>query len=147
MPAIDIIITDSRWRSSYRDVRAEVTHAVTLLLKQQKKAKASVTILFTNDAEQQGLNHQYRSKNTPTNVLSFPSGEDVFLGDISLAYETVKREKTAQNKSWRAHTLHLVVHGVLHLLGHDHEENADAEKMESLEIQLLNELGLANPYK
>jgi probable rRNA maturation factor len=144
---IDIIITDSRWRSSYRDVRADVTHAVALLLRQQKKAKASVTILFTNDAEQQQLNHQYRSKNAPTNVLSFPSGEEGFLGDISLAYETVKREKTSQNKSWRAHTLHLVLHGVLHLLGHDHEENADAEKMESLEIQLLNELGLANPYK
>jgi len=144
---IDIIVSDSRWRVSYPRLRSDVAQAVSLVLKRKKLPRASLTLLFTDEVQQRALNHQYRGKNKSTNVLSFPSGEKEFLGDISLAYETVKAEKLAQEKSWRAHTLHLVVHGVLHLLGYDHEEESDADKMESLEIQLLNELGLANPYQ
>ena len=112
-----------------------------------KRAKGAVSIVLADDAFVQGLNHQYRGKNKPTNVLSFPGNEAGELGDIVLAYETIKREAAEQNKSFRAHTAHMIVHGVLHLQGFDHEEDADAEKMERKEIAILKELGFANPYE
>ena len=84
-----------------------------------------------------------------TNVLSFPAGAgaaDGQLGDIVMALETVKREAQEQDVSFEHHVQHLVVHGILHLLGHDHIATADAERMEALEIKILSELGVANPY-
>ena len=112
----------------------------------------SLTILLSNDAEVQALNKQYRGKDKPTNVLSFPDGdvgEDgvLQLGDMVLAYETVAREAVEQSKSFEAHLTHLVIHGVLHLLGYDHEEDVEAEAMEALEIALLARMGIANPYQ
>ncbi|MFM9890415.1 MAG: rRNA maturation RNase YbeY [Rickettsiales bacterium] len=110
-----------------------------------------VTLVLTNDAEVKALNHQYRSKNKPTNVLSFPDGSEIEgvtqLGDVVLSYDTLIAEARAQKKSLKSHAMHLAIHGTLHLLGFDHETDAQAHAMETLEIKLLARMGIANPYE
>lgn len=111
-----------------------------------------ISIVLADDPFVQDLNRTWRGKNKPTNVLSFPQDpdpgtEEVNLGDVILAYQTVKKEAQSQGKSFMDHTSHLLVHGILHLLGHDHENDDEAEEMESLEIQILEKLGVKNPYQ
>jgi probable rRNA maturation factor len=121
----------------------------------QSKAKiagvAEVTVVLTDDAEQQDLNKQWRGFDKSTNVLSFPQLEPFtpvlgLVGDITLAHETVEKEAAEMGITLQAHFTHLVVHGFLHLLGYDHIEEADAVKMESLETKILATLGIADPY-
>ena len=112
---------------------------------------AEISVLLTDDAEQRGLNAQWRGKDTSTNVLSFPQIKPFaplggLLGDITLARETLEREAAEQGKSLEDHFTHLVVHGFLHVLGYDHLEEAEALQMESLETQILGGLGIADPY-
>jgi len=121
---------------------------------------AELCIVFADDAFVQNLNKTYRGKDKPTNVLSFPTGDipaangaEVFadmgprlLGDIVLAQQTIEREAMEQSKSFADHLTHLVVHGVLHLLGQDHEEDLEAEKMEAMERDILKDLNVADPY-
>ncbi len=117
------------------------------------------SLLFTADDDVQALNREWRGKDKPTNVLSFPmlarsdlldlapEGPPELLGDIALAFETCAREAAEKNCPIEAHAAHLIVHGLLHLAGHDHEiSSADAEAMEALEIKALASLGLADPY-
>lgn len=113
----------------------------------------NVSLLFTDDAAVQALNQQWRGQDKPTNVLSFPAGEspvelDVeFLGDIALAFETVRREALDEAKTFDHHLTHLLVHGFLHLCGYDHETgDEDAEEMETLERAILARLAIADPY-
>ena len=107
----------------------------------------SLNVALADDKAVRVLNKRDRKKDKPTNVLSYPSGEHAFLGDIVLARQTVWREARAQKKAPADHVAHLVVHGVLHLLGHDHETGeADAERMEALERRILKRLGIADPY-
>jgi probable rRNA maturation factor len=106
-----------------------------------------VTVLLTGDQEMRELNRMWRSKDAPTNVLSFPSGNaDGFLGDIVLARETVLKESQESGVKPEDHVAHLVVHGVLHLLGFDHVNDDEAERMEALERAALGALGIADPY-
>jgi probable rRNA maturation factor len=118
-----------------------------------------ISILFTDDEDVRRLNRDFRGKDRPTNILSFPMlppdaiapalaapEGSLLLGDLALAYETCASEAAAQGKSLAAHVTHLVVHGVLHLLGFDHEEEAPAEAMETLERSILARLGIADPY-
>lgn len=142
-----LIFADPRWRRSYRAIEGDVQHAVALALTHENQPKATLNILFSANDEVQALNKQFRKKDYATNVLSFPSGEEGFLGDIALSYDVVAKEKTEQSKTWRAHCLHLVLHGVLHLMGYDHEDDDDAEEMEAIEIALLAQLDVANPYR
>lgn len=121
---------------------------------QGRDMTGAVTLLFTTDAEMQELNRKWRGKDRPTNVLSFPApggmpvpaGETPPLGDIALACQTVAREAAEQGKTVADHTSHLIVHGMLHLLGYDHEEDGEAEEMENEERMILARLGIADPY-
>ena len=111
-----------------------------------------LTIRVVDAEESQALNHSYRGKPSPTNVLSFPVDEDLplalpLLGDLVLCWPVIEVEAHAQDKAQQAHLAHLTVHGVLHLHGYDHETDEDADEMESLEIGILEKLGYANPYR
>lgn len=110
-----------------------------------------LSIRLVSEAESAELNSTYRGKDTPTNVLSFPFESPVpltprLLGDLVLCVAVVEREATEQNKTVEAHWAHLLVHGCLHLLGYDHLEDDEAEQMEALEVQILQQLGIGNPY-
>ena len=123
--------------------------AETALLAQQ--ASGSLTIRLIDEAESQSLNRDYRGKDYPTNVLSFPFAAPpgiphLHLGDLAICVPVVLREATEQGKAADAHWAHLVIHGCLHLLGFDHIDDADAEEMETLERSLLSRLGYPDPY-
>ena len=112
------------------------------------------SILFTDDAAIAALNAQWRGKDMATNVLSFPAGdmprtggEARPLGDIVLASGVIAREAAEQGKSLPDHTTHLIIHGVLHLLGYDHEDDGEADEMERLEAEILKGLGISDPYE
>lgn len=111
----------------------------------------ALSLLLADDAAVAALNKQFRGKEGPTNVLSFPparagEGASRFLGDIALAAETIEKEAKTQGKRFGNHAAHLVVHGFLHLLGYDHDNPADAEAMEARERAILASLGIEDPY-
>jgi probable rRNA maturation factor len=121
--------------------------------------RLAVSLLFTCDAEVHALNREWRGRDKPTNVLSFPmlerveleglaaQGPPVMLGDIALAHETCAREASEKGVTLEAHAAHLIVHGLLHLAGHDHvDSDEQAEAMEALETRILAKLGIADPY-
>tara|TARA_B100000700_G_C14921875_1_gene797440 strand:+ start:190 stop:702 length:513 start_codon:yes stop_codon:yes gene_type:complete len=114
-------------------------------------SKKSISLSFSGNKRIIELNCFYRKLSSATNVLSFPShsksNNKTFLGDIIFANETICEEAKKDNKSMNNHLTHLFIHGVLHLLGYDHETNEKAEKMESLEIEILSALKIENPYK
>lgn len=115
------------------------------------QSEAEVTVRIVDEAESQQLNFDYREKNKPTNVLSFPFEcppgiELPLLGDLVICAQVVAKEAAEQHKSLSAHWAHMVVHGSLHLLGFDHINEEDATEMEAEEIQILAELGFADPY-
>ncbi len=105
-----------------------------------------LSILFTDDAAVQKLNAAWRGKDKPTNVLSFPQASGPLLGDVILAAETVRDEAALAQKPLRDHMAHLIVHGFLHLIGYDHEADAEAEAMEAVEREALARMGIADPY-
>ncbi len=113
-------------------------------------AEGIVTIALAEDDLVHDLNRRYRRVDRPTNVLSFPSGEatgpESELGDVVLAVETLRREAEAESRSLDQHFAHLALHGLLHILGYDHERDADAVTMETMETEILAELGIPDPY-
>jgi probable rRNA maturation factor len=153
--AITLIAEELRWRkdeATLRLIRRAARLAVTatphpmVATRAEGATDPTVTILLANDANLKALNLDFRGRNKPTNVLSFSSDSPGHLGDIAIAYETTAREARAQRKSFSAHAVHLAMHGILHLLGYDHEDLRAAAAMESLEIELLAKLGIADPY-
>lgn len=152
--SIDVLVQSQQWaalegveRLAERATAAALSHAGVAL-----KAGAELSIALADDATVRQLNAQWRGLDKPTNVLSFPAAEPDELsdaphvGDIVLAFETVAREAREDGKTLADHTTHLIVHGVLHLVGLDHETDAEAEAMEALEIAALADLGVADPY-
>ncbi|MEJ2213158.1 MAG: rRNA maturation RNase YbeY [Gammaproteobacteria bacterium] len=122
------------------------------LVSTQLHVKGSLVIRLVDEAESQQLNLSYRGKDSSTNVLSFPfeappNIEDNHIGDLVICVPVVNREAMAQNKLQNHHWAHIVLHGILHLLGYDHIDDDEATKMEQMEIDLLNELGISNPYE
>jgi probable rRNA maturation factor len=143
-PKVDVILLDAAWGEALPGVERLVRKAARAALGIRVR---SLTVALSDDRRVQALNKRDRKKDKPTNVLSYPSGEKTFLGDIVLARQTVWREAREQKKAPSDHLSHLIVHGTLHLLGHDHETSeADAERMEALERRILKRLGIADPY-
>jgi probable rRNA maturation factor len=148
---LEIDVADKRWRR-VPQLQHWMVKAHGLCLTKTDAAK-SVTVLLADDGAVKALNRRWRGKNKPTNVLSFPApdiklprSEAKPLGDLALAYDTCAREAKAQGKSLRAHAVHLVVHGLLHLVGHDHASDDEANRMEARETRILAKLGIADPY-
>ncbi len=153
-PNVEVMIhrDDIVWKEISFDLLTETSSVIKLILKDflPKSYQGEVSVILSNDAKLFQLNETYRRRSKPTNVLSFPYGEDAFhkgiLGDIFLSYETLAQEAQEQGKSFHDHYIHLIIHGILHLLGYDHEQEAEAEEMEAIEIEFLEKLGIPNPY-
>jgi probable rRNA maturation factor len=147
---IDVEIEDAAWSNAVPDVDARVQAAAQAAIDIPARGDPEriATVLLTDDAAVADLNGRVRGKATATNVLSFPAAHSAYphLGDVALAYGVCAREAQAQGKSLADHLSHLVVHGVLHLLGYDHDAEADAEVMEQMECEILRRFGVADPY-
>ncbi len=153
-PSLDIRMQSRKWRE-VGDLRPRVTAAVgaALALAPVKPSPgAELSLLLTDDKRIRIVNRDWRGFDKATNVLSFPAAPperiaaSPVVGDIVLAFETVAREAQAEEKSFGDHLSHLVIHGLLHLLGEDHETEAEAQRMEALETAALARLGIADPY-
>jgi len=158
-PEVDIVVgvESGDWpeEAEHRAIRAAETALITA--QPTDFTQAELSVVLADDALVHRLNRDYRGKDKPTNVLSFAltegdagpepeEGMPIMLGDVILAYETVRHEAETQRKSFDDHLTHLVIHGVLHLLGYDHETDEDADHMERLEVKALARLGIADPY-
>ena len=145
---IDVEIEDPAWTAALADAEVLARGAALAALDSEGAAHEGVTILMADDEAVRELNGQFRGKDAPTNVLSFPAPQnpELHLGDIALAYGVCAREAAEQNKPLAHHLMHLTVHGVLHLLGYDHIGDDEAEAMEGLERVVLAGLGVPDPY-
>lgn len=151
--AVELMVrVDHRdWRGLVDDPEAVVEQAALAALAAFEPEAVELSVVLADDRAVQALNRDHRGKDSPTNVLSFPSAfvppsGPRPLGDVILAYETVRREALEQGKHAVDHLRHLVVHGVLHLSGYDHETEVEAEEMEELERAILGGLGVVDPY-
>jgi probable rRNA maturation factor len=171
-PAIDILMDSPLWKAQ-RGVKAVLQRAIGEAAAMAATSGGELAIVLTDDSAIRALNRDWRGKDQPTNVLSFPAnapsqslpgkpgkvrvgvafrradaqrGRVRLLGDIVIAYETMAREALAEQRPFRHHLAHLAVHGFLHLVGHDHAADAEAEAMEALEIAVLARLNVPNPY-
>ncbi len=130
----------------------EQLHAWVSAALQRRQGEHEITIRIVDESESQAMNKKYRCRDRPTNVLSFPADlppgvDHPLLGDLVICAPLLEREATAQGKESQAHWAHLVIHGVLHLLGHDHQQPDEADEMEALETAILASIGYPDPYE
>lgn len=150
--AVEVVRRAPDWNRHVDDEQLSAAARAAFESEGSEQEACEVSLLLSDDAEVRALNATWRKKDQATNVLSFPldiAAHDHgprHLGDIVMAYETVRREAEEKHIPMQHHATHLVVHGLLHLLGHDHEDRKDAEKMEALEAEILAGLGLPDPY-
>lgn len=150
----DILIEEPLWESGGRDIASLTGASFGAAVAQTGfAAPATVSLLFADDDAIRMLNREHRGQDKPTNVLSFPAAETPMpggmarpLGDIALAFQTIEREAATAGLAFEAHVQHLIIHGLLHLLGYDHENDDDATVMETTETQALARLGHSDPY-
>lgn len=165
---IHIDKASSKWTRAFPSMNVKIEEAAAVAFLRAKKPAAfkkrsfEISIILTEDSNVKILNRDYRGKDKPTNVLSFPQinlsrfrraeldvfpqRESIPLGDIVLGYQTIRRECREQQKTLENHVIHLIVHGTLHLLGYDHMRLRDAKAMEKLECDILASMGYADPY-
>jgi len=153
-PLVEAVIEDARWEALGIAALADRAARAALETTGIAAEGCEISLLAGDDTRIRALNAAFRGRDTATNVLSWPAGEagaapgsPRFLGDLALAYETCVAEAAAAGIAPADHLAHLVVHGVLHLLGMDHATDAEAEAMEALETKILARLGVANPYE
>ena len=148
---IEVEVEDQAWLAALPTAEAVVVQAATAALHAVSAGAdgVEISVLLTDDESVRALNSQFRHKDSPTNVLSFPAPETArpHLGDVALAHGVCVREAEAQGKPLAAHLAHLTAHGVLHLLGYDHDAEAEAEEMEGLERVIMAGLGVPDPYE
>lgn len=156
-PVTEILVVADCWRAE-ADAEAIIHHAIQTAagMVDEDTGDAELAIMLTDDAGIHTLNANWRGIDKPTNVLSFPALQPTgpslpddpprMLGDIAIAYETLRREADNEHKPFSHHLSHLAIHGFLHLIGYDHETDADAVEMENLERKILAQLGIPDPY-
>lgn len=163
---LSVIVDDENWPGNFESMAEEVFATALEYLKKYDLGKkigfakpVAVNLSLSNDAQVQGLNAQFRGMDKPTNVLSFANVDDEFffmelknadvaeIGDIIIARETLLREAEQKHILPEDHFAHLLVHGILHLFGYDHQNDSDAEEMEQIEIKILEQLNINNPYE
>src|ERR1700722_1538050 len=156
-PITEVLVVADCWQDE-PDAEAVIQRAIAIAAAtvDADVADAELAVMLTDDSGIRTLNSNWRGINKPTNVLSFPALQPEgarkpgdaprMLGDIAIAYETTRREADAEGKPFEHHLSHLAIHGFLHLIGYDHENDADAEEMESLETEILEQLGIPDPY-
>jgi probable rRNA maturation factor len=159
-PQIDVIVRSARWRKR-PSAKTIVKRAVLAAAEAVSTPRTELAIVLSDDSAIRALNRDWRGKNAATNVLSFPAAKPAtrsgtrpgkarfaspYIGDIVIAYQTTAREAVAEGKPFNHHLAHLAVHGFLHLLGYDHENDRDADKMERLERRILKRLAVPDPY-
>jgi probable rRNA maturation factor len=157
LPVSEVLVVADGWQSE-PDAEAVIHRAIAAAaeLVDADLGEAELAVMLTDDAGIRTLNSNWRGIDKPTNVLSFPALPPTgrrgpgdaprMLGDIAIAYETTRREADDEQKPFDHHLSHLAVHGFLHLIGYDHEEDDDADRMETLEQQILAQLGIPDPY-
>ena len=151
--AVDIVVDSAQWKTQ-RGAEAMLRRALAEAATMASISGGELAVVLTDDAVIRALNRDWRGKDAPTNVLSFPAPTEArgqgaaprLLGDIVIAYETAAREARADNKPFLQHLAHLAVHGFLHLLGYDHETDEEADAMEGLEAGILARLDIPDPY-
>ncbi len=154
-PEIAVSVSAAGWIRALADAKAICRAAARAAFSGTCNDGGEISILLTGDAQAQKLNRDYRGRDEPTNVLSFPAADEntpppgapIMLGDVIVAYETVEKEARRDGKSLADHLRHLIVHGVLHLQGFDHQTDEEAREMESREISALKTLGVGDPYR
>ncbi|TBW36479.1 rRNA maturation RNase YbeY [Siculibacillus lacustris] len=151
--AVDTTVEAGPWGDpeAWRPLIERVVAAVAVRPELDVPDAAELSLLLTDDAHIRILNATWRGRDAATNVLSFPSAGDdedpgPLLGDVVVAHETTDREARADGRTFEDHFAHLLVHGLLHLFGFDHEDDAEAEEMEALETEILAGIGVADPY-
>ena len=149
---VAVMVRSARWRKRPA-AKNIVKSAVEAAAKAVSTRPFELAIVLSDDSAIRSLNRQWRGKNAPTNVLSFPAvtagkgrSAPPYVGDVVIAYQTTAREAAAEGKPFNHHLAHLAIHGFLHLLGYDHENDRDADAMERLERRILKRIGVADPY-
>ena len=157
LPITEVMVVADCWHAE-PDAKTVILRAINAAagMVDTGVGEAELAVMLTDDAGIRTLNNNWRGQDKPTNVLSFPAlqppagraPQDAprMLGDIAIAYETVRREADDEQKPFDHHLSHLAIHGFLHLVGYDHEKNADAEAMETLEREILARIGIPDPY-
>lgn len=162
---IDIVKKSKKWDEiSTKEIENITKKLISLSEIAQFKNHLELSISLVSDLQIKKINHEYRKKNKATNVLSFSFLDEeqmqkqgfakysknlqhIFLGDIILAFETIKKEAKNERKTFKNHLTHLLLHALLHLIGFDHEKESDAKKMEKIEVEILKKLKINNPYQ